>query len=264
MTNFTAIIGTQRTGTTVLRSIIDSHPDTYCYGEVFYSRHAHQEDCFYYYLKERVREDINYCVPSRDRNEILLRGYLDRLAELSEYQKRVVFDCKYDFLCGALETGMRKPSQEPFLASKFREFGVSVIHLTRKNTLAIYVSSLLSMKNRKWATSDPESLKVTSVHVPTDGLLKRLEGREIEMKEMDTILSKNMNILRLSYEDLFDGDAVDDDALVSISRHLELPDKFSRTTKLKKMAPPLHIAIENIKDVEDTLRGSGYEWCLEY
>lgn len=255
---FAAIIATQRTGTTVLRSVIDSHPRVKAFGEVFLDRHEHMKECYYHFLRDKVREDANNCIPSEDRLESLFNAYLDDyLPSLAGDVDMVLFDCKYNFLSGALVPGSLALRQAPFLLTLMRRRGVRLIHLLRENLLATQVSAILSSENRVWATTDLNRIKKRSTVVPLQGLMQNLQARRAEQEHYKALL-RGDDVLTVKYEDLFGGDTVPADLLARISGHLGLSNDFEAAPPLKKIALSVRESIENYDEVAAHLRGTEF------
>ncbi|MEM9298991.1 MAG: sulfotransferase [Bacteroidota bacterium] len=255
--NYGVVVGTQRTGTTVLRSVLSTHPKLKTFGEVFLNRHSNMKESYYKYLQMRLTNDVKLCVPSAENFGDLFKGYLEYLQDLSNEADCITFDCKYNFLQGALIPGEMGMQKRPFLLHLFRENEVKIIHLIRKDVLATYVSSLLSVKNQVWATSDLSRLKARSVEVPLENLVENLRSRVAEQEYFKALLPAKM-VKTIFYEDMIIDGVFSEDVMDVVAEHLGVENQFQLEPELKKIAPSLQESIINFTQVKDLLKDTEF------
>ena len=246
----------------MLRLSLATHPDVTAFGEVFLDRNAHQEECFYYFLRERCREDPSWCIPGIERTTVLFDAYLRYLTRLGE-APTLVFDCKYEFLLGALTPGVREFNERGWLLDELARRGIKIIHLRRRNVLAAYVSSLLTIKNQVWATQDMARIRHRSALVPIDGLVETLRHRLEQIAHFDRLLDADAPLV-IDYEDLFDEQGnLAASAIDRLQAYLGLDAGIDPRPPRLKIAPRLAEAIGNYTAVADTLAPSGLAYLLE-
>jgi len=255
---FFAIVGTQRSGTTVLRSIIDTHPKVKAFGEVFIPSDAHIKENYYHYLRKRVIESPRLCIPTIEHTRELFKGYLVYLAELTDAEV-ILFDCKYEFLRGVGNMGSVKLDNPPYLLNLFNSLGVETIHLTRENVLKMHVSTILTVQTLVWATEHPELMPNRTVHVALNSLKQELQTLQSHQKRW----SNDLSGLSLKYEDLFVDDAMSDKVLDQVAQALGLDAEFNPTPRFKKIGLPLHQAIQNYSEVQELLGDTPFKKFLE-
>lgn len=255
------VIGTQRTGTTVLRSILGTHPKIQTFGEVFLNRHSNMKESYYNFLKEKITENIEYAVPSENSIEELFSKYLGYLTSLTGDKDCITFDCKYNFLRGALVPGDIGSGSRPFLLGLFKKNNFTIIHLLRNDVLATYISSLLSVRNQVWATEDLARLKTRSVTVPTDGLLAQLRARVREQDYFSNML-RDLAI-EVVYEEMIQDGIFSKDIMNKIALGLGLENDFNLIPKFKKIAPEKSESIENYNQVCQVLKNTEFEKYLD-
>lgn len=258
---YISVIGTQRSGTTVLRSLLDSHPDIKAFGEVFLPRHKKQKECFYHFLKNICLEDIEYVVPSPETNSKLFNLYLEYLEGLTKGSTLISIDCKYNFLLGALSLGEDCNRHKPFLLERMRKNNFHIIHLKRKNVLASLVSSKLSTKNQVWATNDLSRLKHNTIYLPCENLLSDLKSRVANNLHFSTLLA-GKSTLEINYEDMFNDESFSSELLNTLAEFLNIPNSFNPEPLYLKMTSPLSEAIENFDEVHRVLSGTEFESML--
>lgn len=134
------------------------------------------------------------------------------------------------------------------------------IVLDRKNDLRRVVSSLVSVKTRKWSASKRDKPELVQVELKLDKLISRLEQLQRISAELKEVLS-DQALLWLTYED-----HVELDPRIGyrkVCQFLGLPPEEA-TVKLKKLNPfPLSEMIENYDEVCRGLSGTDFEWMLE-
>lgn len=259
---YAVVIGTQRSGTTVLRSLLGSHPEIATFGEVFLYRHAHMKECYYHFLRNEVQSDPDLVIPGPEASPALFDRFLEYLETLvPEGTGTIAFDCKYNFLDGSIVPGERHWGQPPFLLRQFRRRKFSIIHCVRRNALATIVSSHLTNKNKVWATNDLTRIKHTMATVPTDNLLNSLKHRKKEQDHYSELLGSPTFVAY--YEDMFDRTQFSAAFLRDLSEHLGLENRFVAEPQLKKIAPPVSHAIENLNEIKSLLRETEFNWMLE-
>jgi len=255
------VVGTQRTGTTVLRSVLGTHPDIATFGEVFLNRHSNMKESYYGFLQKAVAENSELVIPSSDNNQTLFTRYMSYLEELCNPESEcLTIDCKYNFLMGAMVPGELGINRRPHLLHLFRLNNVKIIHLIRKDVLATYVSSLLSVKNQVWATDDLKKLTTRSVVVPTENLVGQLQARVDEQNYFLSLL--NDVALTVAYEDMIVENEFSVEVMDKVAKLLSLENKFDLEPRLKKMAPEKAESIQNYGEVQKCLKGTKFEQFL--
>lgn len=256
---FVAIVGTQRSGTTVLRSVLGTHPEVTSFGEVFLPRHIQMEECFFYYLRfKKAREP--YWQPSPEGLPELFREFLNYLAKKAGTEV-VVFDCKYQFIRDELLPGAFSEKTPP-VWDYLKNEDVKVIHLVRENLVATYVSGLLSSRTKVWATDDPKAIDDRTVEMPTEGLEEKLQGRLNEVTGFKRILSDH-HVTTVVYENLFVDGRVPSHLLDHLARFMGVKNQFNPIPRYKKIGLPLSKSIRNYDDVKKALAGTPFASQLE-
>jgi hypothetical protein len=185
------LLSRQRSGSTLLRSFINSHPDMIAFGELFYPDSSPEFMAgYYHYWLQRIASDRSSIILERE-PLALLEKYLESLSGIIEFKQSIVVDVKY--------------SQAENIPNFFRfinERGCPVIHLVRGNVLATYISDLVL--NQRIATGQSihgvnklPSIKVT---IDTGGLIKELDQRAYE-HQYYLQRTESSKVLEVIYED---------------------------------------------------------------
>lgn len=221
-----------RTGSTHLQSLLDSHPDVRCYGELFTD-----VDLATGYGESRVETFI----ASR---------YEDPIA----YLRAVTDGVK------ARAIGFKLPTNSlrafPEATSVLDDPTVRVVRLSRRNLLALLVSRRLLA-----ATGVPQSTHGSygdaRVRLEPRRCLTAFRHMEEDERRLDD-LAGDHSTFRLDYEQLVTGDRLEE-----LQRFLGVAPEELNSWFSKLRTHSLRYAVENWAEVETALRGTPYEPFLD-
>ncbi len=231
-------VGIQRTGTTLLVTSLDSHPDIMCHGDTFLSdRKAHYE-CYRNFSWKRR-----------------LGHYLDRRRQMRCYLTDFYMTPGYAAIGFKLMQSQAR--RYPMVWEYLREQEVKVIRVVRCNQLKILVSRILSKR-----TGIPHSTSrfcPPRLHLPTWNLKRRLDSITRE-NERWSILLADVEFLPVVYERvLCDRQA----EFRRILEFLRVDSNVALHSPYQKIAPNrLPDIIENYADVVRCISGTRHERYL--
>lgn len=253
-----AILGIQRTGTTLIRTTLDSHPDILCMGELFNAASGLWPSKPNHRLKElKNRADLDYrnfatmSLANRlghiFRRESLVTEFLDRLYSQQDYSA-IGFKFMLNHLHGF-------PVVEKYIAEK----DISVIHIVRTNVFDTYLSKL-TMVARGIAHSTSGEVKKVQVDVPIDSMLGDLEKIRDDGEKWASMFSGKVPYIRVEYESFVDNRQAE---LARILGFLDVSQDEKLESSLKKINKGnLGDLITNYAEVKHRLEGTEFEWCL--
>ncbi len=235
------ILNAPRTGSNMLCTVLNSHPEILCHHEIFnpnvvgYARHLQNTSFCIGTMEERERDPIEFL------------GRVWR-AHLGHY-------------CVGFKLCWRQ--HETIYREVLKETGLKKIVLKRRNRIRSYVSLLLARKTGEWVVynqSDPlQDRAKVAVDIPD--LYKTLAYNEEYYAEIEeTLRASRQSYLSLNYEDLFI-----DEARLRLLQFLNvsqahLSDLKEETIKLNASALP--DLIENFEELSAALRGTDLEMEL--
>ena len=220
-----------RTGSTHLQSLLDSHPDVRCYGELF--------------------TDVDLATGHGDSRAQTFIGspHDDPLAYLSELTAGVE----------ARAVGFKLPNNSlrafPEAEHVLAHPGLKVVRLSRRNLLALLVSRRMLA-----ATGVPQSTHGSygdaQIHIEPQRCLTAFRHMESDESRLDELAAEH-EVFRLTYEELVAGRGLDElqDFLGVEPRPLQSWFSQLRTR-------PLGETIENWDEISTALRGTRYEAFL--
>jgi Sulfotransferase family len=239
------IAGTQRTGTSLIESTLNSHSDIRCLGEVFLFRRGRGkfiEASYRQFVDQRrfARSIAHYT----DRRR-LVKEYLDEFYQVSNMRAT-----GFKFM-------LSQANQFPDAIRYLQENKIRVLHVVRDNALKTLVSRI-SARSRKLYHSI-EDIEVDKVYLPPRRLLKSLAQILDESERWKHLAAENP-YLKISYESFLDDR---DQVLKSMLNFLGVEYATSMSSDLKKInSDNLSDVVVNYAEVTRILTGTRYEIFL--
>jgi len=251
-TNF-VILGTQRTGTTLVRTSLSSHPNILCCGEVFNlgKRPYSKPDGYWHYS----RQDFNRRLKALFNPQKMTAGYLEQLYSSEGYSaigfKFMLSDC------------LTRPYIWPLLLNR----NVKAILVSRRNSLKTLVSRRSASASGIYHISKTLNIKTAvetwtprKITINTKTVIDDLSNIELECSLWRTRLDNVVEHIDVVYEE-YAGSI--DAGNRRILEFLDVP-QLQLTSDLKKINPDnLGDLISNYDDLAKVLKGTKYAKYLD-
>jgi len=266
--DFTILLSRQRSGTNAFRSALATHPDLFCFNEVFNLGDKDSDNeflrntNFFNFLEAYGAGDLQRILP--DRHEALFLDFLEFLRCFSP-KRQLVVDVKYNTL-----HFLAKPWAEivtvPYLLDLIVEHRLRVLHLTRMNYLRQGISSLKAWSSGRYSVfPGQERPDDSQVFVGRGWLTTLLEKRSTE----DAMIVKRFRDYPLyrsyDYAQIFRTSTEEPAPEVrrELAEWLGVPDSFGRIADFQKQSSlPLSQTISNYDEVVALLKDTQYAYCL--
>jgi LPS sulfotransferase NodH len=231
------ILAAPRTGSNMLCTLLNSHPEILCHHELFNPG------------------DIYYALPLRDGSFNL--GTMqerdgDPLAFLDS-----VWRANLDYPCVGFKLTYRQ--NETVFRAVLNDQEVKKIVLRRKNHIKTFVSMLISEETGQWEVYSESDLIQARPKVQVDwpALCEFIAFNDAYYGEIESALeSSNQTFLRVAYENLFS----DEERLMILKFLGVTPAPYvQRVESIKQNSSDLRNLIANFAELEATLQGSGLE-----
>jgi hypothetical protein len=215
-----------RTGSTHLGSLLGSHPDVHCFGELFTDRKGTLDEAF---VKSPLEDPVEYVA--------------QLTAPLTE---RAI----------GFKLPLNSIRAHPVAMRLLEPDDLRVIRLRRLNLLALFASRRLLATTRvsRSTRGDYGDTTVTLDPKQCMAVFRRTEEHE---RYLDS-LAEGKPVFDITYEDLAADRCLDDLQTFLGVEPVTLESRFKRLR-----SRPLSETIENWPEVESALRGSAYERFLE-
>ncbi len=259
-----AIVGFQRSGTNMVRSLLATHPRLRIYDEIFNARRPEIADDdgdpprnFWNYMLRRAETDPGIVLPMR--RPALVGEYLDALLEASVPSVPVI-DIKFNSFHHA-NAGWHSLTQPPQLLDLLREREVPLIHLYRRNRLKRALSAQTARKTGIYAVR--KEIDTSDRHTAVDprALLGDLVADHIEVQQVMQMLASYPLTAQVDYEDLYRGDSREPDLspLGDALTRFDLAGPMTTENLVRKLnSDRLQDVISNFDEVQAALQGTPF------
>jgi LPS sulfotransferase NodH len=238
------ILSTQRSGSTLLRTSLDSHPDIQCFGEIFLPTYT-RDYSFYQFLKDERISGAGALL----RRPTLVERHLSNLYE-NDATAAVGFKVMYNQV-GYL------PYRFPSVMTYARRHNVRIIHLVRSNPLNTVISRRFARATKQYHTQEQRSAK--PVHIDLQMAVQGINRIEKDKARWRQALA-GLPCLEVSYEEFV---ANKSDVSHQILSFLNVNQDVELDSPLKKVInSSLEHLITNYDDLVAALQQSGLERFL--
>ena len=258
------LVARQRSGTGALISILHHHSDIASVGEVFHPDAPDVQGSrdYFPFLKDLLTKDPLLALPgaARDRFD----AYIAHLEKLYPDQL-ILIDAKYRSL-SHFNGEWASPGEAPQIIHIIKERNIPVLHLTRKNFVATWVSGRLAEANRRWHARREDEVKIKKIRIDPDALWNFLQLTALDVKIIRRGLLNYDHVANLAYERLLKPDqTLTNHTKQQINKVLKLSGSIDAATPLIKQAPVnVRDAIENLSEIEERLKDTAFERMLAY
>ena len=252
-----------RSGTSVFRSMLASHPLVEDAGEALNSQ---TRDGYFDFLERRYRTDPALSRPERSMK--LFGEFLEARSASDDPSRIVIIDLKYE--CFHL---VHRPwevfGMAPAIFEVVKQKADYVIHLTRRNYLRRALSAARANRTKKYHVRNSEPYDgPLPVHLPTRDLVRHFDEAESLYLRTQAHFRETSGFLQIDYELLFDrtlSENVFSDRCVSaIANLFGIEDRFDRRPRLRRTgSESLSASIVNYDEVVRALQGTRFENLLE-
>ena len=239
-------VGGVRTGTTVFRQMLGTHPRITDRFEIFNSNTPHG---FYPFYREHLKRHPEAVFPEQNRDT--LASYLRQLCTGDELE---LVDIKYEHL-GHLPAPWRMPFSPPAMLEHVRDLELKVIHL-RRSPFHSLLSNEVATQTRRYKRLPGENqvheADEATVWVDRRKLEADIRERRQVTRMVDDMIPEERR-LSFDYENMLDVQgAFEASMCAEIARFLGVEDSFDRQPGLEKViARPLSEVIKNYGDIAD-------------
>lgn len=213
------ILASQRSGSTLLCTSLDGHPNIRCHGEVL-MRKAHSADGYWKHCQQSMFSSLLHSiftsqygrhVPHRMQTS-LLYPYLDQIfspnprsrpwKEISQWEEEYIDDTAEDHAVG-FKLMHKQLKVNHSLNTYIKKQDISIIHLYRENLLDTFLSGKTLQKSGTAHSQSPEMPVKTHVHdLDIQELLNFIQhNQEMHTKQLNW-LTKQADYHEVCYEEL--------------------------------------------------------------
>lgn len=238
------IITAQRTGSSMLVDLLNSHPELICYREVFLDQVEIPTEIHYI---DFVSKNIKNKLKHRFFRKNNIYNHLDNLYKRT---KKVT----------GFKLMINQIMQYPEVLDYLYKNKIKLICLKRNNLVERYFSLERAIRTGLWWTRNKKDVQPIKIKLKTENLIKKLNQLSLEDKEISRISEKS-NAILITYEDL-QLKASFDKQVSNIEAFLGVHNRKLHTIHQKITTSPLSENISNYTEFVETLKNSPYKKFL--
>lgn len=256
------LLGRARSGTTVFRRMLNSHPAITAYTEILNSDAPHN---YFQYLALRFKDDPALCAPQH--SIPLYLEFLEHLSEKRPDSEVVVFDVKYECM-HVVYKAWHAAREIPIPLQLIREHQWHAINVTRRNHLRRYVSNARAMTTGIYhREKDAEEFNTQKVRVEPADLLFKFRAFDEAYDKVAEYFADYENFMEVDYDDLFEehegASRFSPSIVESVSNMLGVSNEFDAAPRESKVTTStMADIIDNYDEVCEILSGTEYESLL--
>ena len=243
------LFGIQRTGTTLLYTLLDNHPSIVCFGEIFQDVDT---PCHPTLGTKRYKSYIDMSVSRR------VLDYVNRKYMISTYLSNMVSALEYN--AKGFKFMLDQANKYSEVLNIMQQNKFKIIHVWRSNILKILVSRVKAELTGIYVTQNIVDSR--KVHLDGESLISQLKDIKTTQSELlEIIQGLRLDYISIQYENLLTNRKME---LGKILNFLEVDNKPNLTTNLTKINPDELInVIANYGEIEGILLGTEDEAYLE-
>ena len=247
-----AVLGLQRTGTTLVVSTLNSHPRILSLGELFEDKEkiaAKVVPTYKLYMKQ-LDSGPNNAAPQKER----IFRYLD-----------TVFAGK-NFDAVGFKLMFNQGRKYPPISDYLKENRFKIIRVIRKNLLKTCISRFRARQTGLWDSFQPifneTRCRETGIKIPVEDLLHELNSVAAQDKALEqTVLNLNLEYIAVSYEEFNEKKPGETQKMLNF---LGIDGQIRLNTRLQKVSPEeLTHSLKNYEEIVDALKHTPYAEYLE-
>lgn len=255
------IIGRQRSGTTVLRNLLEAG-GALSLDEIMHGEPHAQHERFYEYVAARCAKDPRLVHPQHHRQ--LFRDFIDK-KRAEAGGRPLAIDTKY-FGLNMIPGFFEMNTTMPFLVGYMRNHNAHIVHLIRHNKLRILVSEEIARQTGIWSAQNAGNLPKEKQKItvnPTE-ILMQIQRHITTSDRVRELIHDQPTAHELAYEKMFDPDGSFTQEVATLAATLLGVDAIDRQPAAIRMNPePLSALIENYDELTKTLSNSPHAWMLD-
>lgn len=253
------VFGSQRTGSTLIATRLNSHPRIACFEEVLLPR-VDSEPSLRSWLQAGGQSQTLRVFPP------VKRSFLNSLVQSVSGVDAVGFKLMYEQVSLVPKLSYLAPTagrlfHDRVLLQWLKENQVLVVHALRRNHLKVVVSHARAAKTRQFHSRDAVDGRAAKIVLPMRGLvprLRRLEHAEAVARQMIT----GLRVVEVRYEDYVGRERSRIDRCLCAAMGVTMPPGGLTSPLAKVSGEDLSEVVANYDELASTLSGTRFEKFL--
>ncbi len=255
-----AIMGMQRTGTSVLTNMLNTHPEIYAASEIFHPNGDDESDSFDKFCQGGGDDRQSFCTLSARQRAFAL--FMDSLRERSG-KRRIGINVKYSS-CQHLDGDWKHLSDPPDLFHIFYQREIRIVHLVRTNAVEMAVSLALASATGNWHQAAGSAAARPPVALAPDSIVNFTALYVRELAAFNRFTASYPWLLTLSYERLFEDGEFSRSIVSQLAAFLDIDAQFEWRPSLDKIMPKdISKAVSNWDEIIAAVVKAGFGRFLD-
>jgi hypothetical protein len=252
--NLCFVIGRPRSGTTVFKGMLQTHPQVWSFGEVLNESNPRS---YFHFLRRLQAEDRDSISPSKSISNFMeYLGWCRKTAlERQPTNRVIVLDFKYDQAHLLCEPWWSLNSL-PRIFSLIRELGCKVIDVHRTDLVRLVISNKVAIETKIYHSNklEPGTGHQAKIHIDPDRLLHEIGATAKAYDKVVRHFRSYPGYLQICYEDMFEEGEFSPSLVRRVASFLGVPDEFDRKPQLSKLlGDDVFSYIDNADEVRERL-----------
>ena len=233
-----------RTGSSLLASLLNSHPDLYCDGELFNAKKRKNDLVIFprFYVHRQVKKAVKAEQPQ-------YYGFDLKIQQIIELYKRHHL--------------IRKDRNSIKIVKKLHQNGWKIIHLRRENIVKQAISNLVAQKRQRWVYRNDQDKQLNSgaVVLDPDCLWQTLRWIQWSTRVENRALA-DLSYQEVIYEQGLLDASMHQKTADQVFAYLGLPSAMVETSLVRASSDQLSDSVKNFDEIQAVLQGTEYEKYL--
>jgi LPS sulfotransferase NodH len=237
------VLSMPRSGTTVFRKALATHPAIFDAGEVL---NENNKRSFFHFLASLSQPPLALVTPSLRRN--FFGNYIEHITDIAARNQTSASVCLVDIKYNQFHLiydGWRDYYASPLILDFIKSNGHLIVDIHRTNTLHSVISNVFAQNTGVYHMGarvdrvDSEELSDKKVLLNKKDIMRQVANMRRWHKTVSTYFSNYDKYVCIEYENMFDSDGsrMADESLARVAKMLDLPLEFDNIPKLKKVMP---------------------------
>jgi len=262
MKDILIIVGSQRSGTTLLNKTLEKYGNIKTFGEIFHHMAGLDEDKgrFFAFKKKLLLKNNDLFMPTPENQEKIWEKYVSEHVFKKANDKVPLLDIKYNSW-HHLDPIWKYVDTKPYLLSLIENnINYKLIHVVRKNIFLQACSQVRALNTGKYHSFQPGNTLEDKVYIDPKEVLRFMNIYKTYEKKFDVYLSTNKNVVKLYYEDISDVHLFNTEVRKRLEKISIVVDEI-KSYPMKKVSPHPKEWIENYEELIECLLQNNY---IEY
>lgn len=254
-----AMIASVRSGTTMLRMIMNSHKDVCGWPEIFLRSNSGLNFTIFEHIEEETTIEYMRDIKNLSKKYKIYKENMEKISAAYKTGSKVsVVDIKYGQIIPHRSCDW---SGAEYVIDSILSSNCKILHLKRRNAVALEMASRLAELNPYTNYKEPYSVR--QITLEPNNFYEAVEIAHRQTEKMSEIICRNSGNIEIAYEDIIDEQGLFSERMAKdLGEFFGINGHFDRNVPTKKASPSPKEAIVNYRDVFRRFKGTEFEHMI--